>query len=86
MKPDWRTTALPQDRTAVASSARGLRARVAAWWRQHQARRDERAQIKALALLGPRLLQDIGMRDGVRAHTRALRDARYERMARWIAR
>jgi uncharacterized protein YjiS (DUF1127 family) len=85
MKPDYRTTAPSRHQTAP-SLARAVRARIAAWWQSRRARREERIQREALALLGPHLLEDIGVRDGMRVHARAIRDARYERMARLIAR
>jgi hypothetical protein len=85
MKPDYRTTAQRPQQPA-ASRAQRLRARIAAWWQRRLAQRDERIQREALVLLGQHLLQDIGVRDGVRVHAQAIRDARYERMARWIAR
>jgi len=71
---------------AEASFGRRLRARIASWWQRRVAARERRIQLEALTLLSQRLLQDIGVRDSVRAHGEAIRDARYDRMAHWIAR
>ncbi len=85
MKPEYRTTA-PRQFPVAPAQGRSLRARIAAWWLWRLERREERMQRETLALVGQHLLQDIGVRDGVRAHAQALRDARYERMAAWLAR
>lgn len=85
MKPDYR---LPARRPQAPSLplANRLGARIAAWWRQRLARREERLQLATLSQLSRHLLQDIGVRDGIREHSEAIRDARHEQMAGWIGR
>lgn len=92
MKPEYRSTAeaLPHmaaltaavgDRLSFAQ-AQSLPMRVLAWWQNARRRRAERLLIKALAPLGERLLQDLGLSEHVNLHALAGRESQFERLER----
>jgi uncharacterized protein YjiS (DUF1127 family) len=92
MKPEYRSTAEALPRSVALSEAIGdrhtlaqsqwLPARVLAWWQNWRHQRDERLLAEALAPLGERMLQDLGLSERVRLHALAGRESQYERLER----
>jgi hypothetical protein len=66
----------------VALPLRRLGADLAAWWCRRRLQRDEALRAATLAPLDPRLLEDIGVSEDLRARALALRESQHERLSR----
>jgi hypothetical protein len=67
---------------ALPRPLRRFGADLAAWWRRRRQKRDEALRAAALAPLDPRLLEDIGVSEDLRARALALRESQHERLLR----